>query len=264
MALRMLVVDDEPLVLTVFKSLVDAFGYEVLTLSDSREAARRIEMEKFDAIALDAFMPHLNGFELAERVRASRSNSGVPIILFTGQDPLDVMRRGFQAGITFFMSKPLSPEKLRGLLSAARGSMLRERRHYIRLPLKTLVTCFCAGKRFAARSVDVSQGGIMIECKGGIDVGQVVELEFALPGTPRPLKLMGKVTRQEPPNRGAVEFIEPVVSRQGTSPIIPLRELEQRTITAAVTYTGGDKLQAARLLGIGKTTLYRKLKGSAK
>ena len=42
--------------------------------------------------------------------------------------------------------------------------------------------------------------------------------------------------------------------------IIPLRELEKRAILEAIQELGGDKLRAARLLGIGKTTLYRKLK----
>jgi two-component system response regulator HydG len=42
--------------------------------------------------------------------------------------------------------------------------------------------------------------------------------------------------------------------------IIPLAELERRAIVSAVREAAGDKLLAARLLGIGKTTLYRKLK----
>jgi two-component system response regulator HydG len=42
--------------------------------------------------------------------------------------------------------------------------------------------------------------------------------------------------------------------------ILPLEELERRAILRALRESGGDKLAAARLLGIGKTTLYRKLK----
>ena len=42
--------------------------------------------------------------------------------------------------------------------------------------------------------------------------------------------------------------------------LLPLEELERRTILRALREAGGDKLAAARLLGIGKTTLYRKLK----
>jgi DNA-binding NtrC family response regulator len=49
----------------------------------------------------------------------------------------------------------------------------------------------------------------------------------------------------------------------GRSKIIPMAELEKQTILSAIAELNGDKLQAARLLGIGKTTLYRKLKDYA-
>ena len=48
--------------------------------------------------------------------------------------------------------------------------------------------------------------------------------------------------------------------RMGMDELVPLEELERRAIYRALRETGGDKLAAARLLGIGKTTLYRKLK----
>jgi two-component system response regulator HydG len=52
-------------------------------------------------------------------------------------------------------------------------------------------------------------------------------------------------------------------SANGHGKIIPMAELEKQTILSAITELNGDKLQAARLLGIGKTTLYRKLKDYA-
>jgi len=48
--------------------------------------------------------------------------------------------------------------------------------------------------------------------------------------------------------------------RMGMDDLVPLEELERRAIFRALRETGGDKMAAARLLGIGKTTLYRKLK----
>ncbi len=45
-----------------------------------------------------------------------------------------------------------------------------------------------------------------------------------------------------------------------TNGIVPIAELERRTILDALARVSGDKMMAARLLGIGKTTLYRKLK----
>ena len=51
--------------------------------------------------------------------------------------------------------------------------------------------------------------------------------------------------------------------RDGRPKIIPLAELQKQTILSAIAELNGDKLQAARLSGIGKTTLYRKLKDYA-
>ncbi len=46
----------------------------------------------------------------------------------------------------------------------------------------------------------------------------------------------------------------------GKTQILPMAELEKQTILSTITQLNGDKLMAARMLGIGKTTLYRKLK----
>jgi two-component system response regulator HydG len=46
----------------------------------------------------------------------------------------------------------------------------------------------------------------------------------------------------------------------GSSKIVPMSELERQTILNTIAQLNGDKLLAARMLGIGKTTLYRKLK----
>ena len=107
MQLRILAVDDEQETLNVFKSAVEPLGFEVVTIIDSREAALRISMEKFDLIALDAVMPHRDGFDLAGQVRISPSNRGVPILMFTAPDSSEAMRRGFALGVTFYLEKPL-------------------------------------------------------------------------------------------------------------------------------------------------------------
>jgi transcriptional regulator of acetoin/glycerol metabolism len=57
----------------------------------------------------------------------------------------------------------------------------------------------------------------------------------------------------------SVEAVRQGGNGQG-SKIIPVAELEKQAILSAVAELNGDKLQAVRLLGIGKTTLYRKLK----
>ena len=209
MQLRVLAVDDEPVALEVFKAVVGSLGYDVTTLSDSREAAQRVMTEKFDLIALDVLMPLLDGFELTERIRASRTNHSVPILMLTGSDSVETMRRGYAAGITFYLAKPISAAKLRGLFKAARGMMLQERRRYGRLPLRVDVECQVGNKSFRARSVDLAQGGILLEASGEMAEGDIAEVKFALPGVRQPLKLMGKVVRKVLSEGMAVEFIDP-------------------------------------------------------
>ena len=51
-----------------------------------------------------------------------------------------------------------------------------------------------------------------------------------------------------------------MVEADSSAKIIPISEVERKTILSTITQLNGDKLLAARLLGIGKTTLYRKLK----
>jgi len=83
MALKIMAVDDEPEVLKLLKALVEPMGCVVVTFEDSREAGRVVEKEKFDGIVLDAYMPHLDGFQLAERIRSSHLNNEVPIVMLT-------------------------------------------------------------------------------------------------------------------------------------------------------------------------------------
>ena len=214
MQLRVLAVDDDPDVLEVFKTVVGGLGWEVVAMTDSRAAAQRVLQEKFDLVALDLRMPNLDGFELTERVRASNSNRGIPILMFTGFDDIETMRKAFAVGVTFYMPKPLNVQKLRGLFKAARGVMLQERRRYIRLPLRQSVTCQAGGKRFTARSVDLGQGGILLETSCGLVEGDIAEVEFALPGASGSLKLMVRVVRTAPSEGVALEFIDPEPSER--------------------------------------------------
>jgi transcriptional regulator of acetoin/glycerol metabolism len=63
-------------------------------------------------------------------------------------------------------------------------------------------------------------------------------------------------------NRRPVVVADPAMAAAGTArgPVTPLAQLEKQAILETLRKLNGDKLLAARLLGIGKTTLYRKLK----
>lgn len=207
MALKIMVVDDEQDVLKVIKGLVEPLGVEVLAIADSREAAQRANNEKFDGVFLDTRMPHLDGFSLAKSVRGSRLNNTVPIVMITGASDAETMRKGFQAGVTFFLSKPINLERMAGLLRAMRWTLLREKRRYSRLPLRAPVICQFGEKRFRSESANISEGGMLLETSGGAKLEQELGLEFVIPQSSHKFQIRAKVVRKEPPDRIAVQFL---------------------------------------------------------
>lgn len=207
MSMKLLVVDDDADVLRAVKTLLESLSYEVLALTDSREALKRVERQKFDGVFIDAHMPYVDGFELVRQIRASASNSSVPIVMLTGYDDVQTMRAAFKAGITFFLGKPTSLKQLSGLLRVMNEAMLREKRSYVRLPLRTVVTCRTAKGQFTSPSVNIGEGGMLLESTGGLEAEQEIELQFSLPQAPAPVSPVAKVIRKEPPNRIAVQFV---------------------------------------------------------
>ncbi len=172
MPLRVMVVDDEPEVLALIKAMVEPLGCDVLALTDSREAARKLEIEKFDGVLLDFQMPHLDGLELTKAARASHLNGKVPIVMLTGYDNVEMIRKCFSAGVTFFLGKPFTRERVYSMMSSVRGCMLGEKRRHARLPFRAAVHCRSSESRrghFKSGSLDISEGGMLLAPSGGLE-----------------------------------------------------------------------------------------------
>lgn len=208
MAIRVMVVDDDPTTLTAVKAGLERQEAVVSAWADSREAAARLADERFDLFMIDAHMPGMDGFELTRRIRASGLNSTVPIVMLTASDDGQTMREGFKAGITFFLGKPVNFARLRGLLQTARGSALKERRRHVRIPFRTEVLYRFGERRVKAQSLNLGGSGMSFVPAGGLEEGQIVEISFQLPGDARPLFLHAKVVRMEQPEGVAVEFVD--------------------------------------------------------
>lgn len=202
-----MVVDDDPTTLMLIKAGLERLEAEVFAWSESRQAAERLAAERFDLFMVDAHMPGMDGFELTRRIRSSRLNSGVPVVMLTATDDGETMREGFKSGITFFLGKPVKFSRLRSLLEAARGSAMKEKRRHVRIPFQTAVLCRFGEQRFKAESVDLGGSGMAFQPSGGLEEGQVLEVSFELPGQGLPLYLNAKVLRHEPPDGVAVEFV---------------------------------------------------------
>jgi len=83
--LRILAVDDEPVVLEALEALLTREGHEVLRAEDGEEALRRAAAERPDIILLDLHLPGLSGFEVVNRLRHTAGLEQVPVIAFSGK-----------------------------------------------------------------------------------------------------------------------------------------------------------------------------------
>ena len=206
MSMKLMVVDDDPAALELVQALVEPLGYEVLALTDSRHAAECVNEQKFDGIFVDVQMPNLDGFELTKLIRASRSNSRVPIVMITALEDIETMRHGYKAGVTFFLTKPFDSEKLRGLLLTMRSTILREKTRYVRLPFCTTVTCRRGDEQFKLGSLNISECGMLLESSSGLESGQEVNLDFTFSPGQEHLSLRAKIVHKEQPDRIGVQF----------------------------------------------------------
>jgi DNA-binding response OmpR family regulator len=206
-ALKLMIVDNDPEVLKLIRSVVEPLGYEVLTVTDSREAAERVNRQKFDGVVLVANMPHPDGYVLTQKIRESASNNRVPIAMLTEADDSEGVWIGHRAGATFFLAKPLDEKKFRNLLKVMHGAMVREKRSYIRSPVRIPVE-WRAMNHFKGTSLNISERGILVEVAGNITVGEEVDLFLELAQARAPIEARAKVVRKEPPNRVALQFIE--------------------------------------------------------
>ena len=112
---RILVVDDNPVILRALSLALGARDYEVFTASDPSEALGFARLEKIDLILLDIFFPPdvdqngmaWNAFRMIEWMQRTGMAQGVPIIIISGAEPKELRHRCLAAGAAAFFSKPL-------------------------------------------------------------------------------------------------------------------------------------------------------------
>jgi two-component system capsular synthesis sensor histidine kinase RcsC len=115
--LKILVADDNRLVLTVVCRMLDALGCDATGTSDGLEALSRFEREDFDLVLTDLQMPHMDGWVLARRIKSLAP--GIPVIAMTGMGRKEVLDRPGKSALDRVLFKPMNLDQLGKAVAAA-------------------------------------------------------------------------------------------------------------------------------------------------
>ncbi|HEU5117408.1 MAG TPA: hybrid sensor histidine kinase/response regulator, partial [Isosphaeraceae bacterium] len=107
---RILVVDDNPGVLSLMRQFLASAGFETIAASDGPTALRAVEEQEPELAVLDVMLPGLDGYQITETLKSRSQGEFLPVMLVTA-GPLD-RERGLQVGADDFLSKPIDRVEL--------------------------------------------------------------------------------------------------------------------------------------------------------
>jgi two-component system cell cycle response regulator len=121
---RILVVDDHEDNIELLRARLEAWGYEVDTAQDGKQALEAVHASPPDLILLDVMMPTVDGNEVARRIKQNPALPFIPIIMQTALDSTESKVEGLEAGADDYITKPIEFAELKARLR----SMLRIKR----------------------------------------------------------------------------------------------------------------------------------------
>ena len=106
---HVLVVDDDPRILSMMRRILEVDGYSVVTAAEGDAALETLRREQVDLVVLDVMMPGADGFEVCRTVRRE---SPVPILMLTARDEAVDKVNGLDCGADDYVVKPFDAEEL--------------------------------------------------------------------------------------------------------------------------------------------------------
>lgn len=109
-SMKILVAEDEPMMLRLIEHKLIKDGYTVITTADGRQAMEGIDAHDPDLIITDIMMPYASGLEIISKVKSSARK--VPIIVLSAMGQENVVLDAFNLGADDYITKPFSPNEL--------------------------------------------------------------------------------------------------------------------------------------------------------
>lgn len=116
-----LIVDDAATIRSLVKFAIGKSGYKVIEATDGLEGYAAAEKEKPHLIISDLNMPNMNGLEMVKKIKEHNTLKDIPIFMLTTEASTERSNEGKVAGVTAWIVKPFTPEKLLAAIQKVLG-----------------------------------------------------------------------------------------------------------------------------------------------
>ena len=107
-----MVVDDNPDIITIVKTILEGRGYTVFSASSGPELLNMLPDHKPDLICLDIRMPEMDGLEVLTRLKGKTETATIPVILLTAKVQYEDVLGGYKLGADYYITKPFTSTQL--------------------------------------------------------------------------------------------------------------------------------------------------------
>jgi DNA-binding response OmpR family regulator len=231
----LVVVDEGPTVSDLIQAILKSVDMDAVTLTKSADAPVLLDNEKFSMLVVDLHsLPE--AFALARHARQSGFNRATPIILMSEDQSTAAVSGGFEAGVSFFLYKPVDEERLLKLLRATSGAAEPKKRRFRRVVLQSRVNLAFAERNLEAETIDISLNGMLVRAEGHFPAGSAINVSIYLSPEMQPITGSGYVMRILPGNRMAIQLnnLNPDDSGRLQEFLLPLTLSESPATTAVV------------------------------
>jgi CheY-like chemotaxis protein len=104
--IKILVVDDEQVIVTIIEKVLRKNGYKVITANDGLECIKKVDDESPDLILLDNMMPNMNGQAVLSKLKASKKTADIPVIMVTALNDQEHITGAQKGGAVEYVVKP--------------------------------------------------------------------------------------------------------------------------------------------------------------
>ena len=160
---KVLVVDDEQIILDYLKSILTKGGYEPILASSGAEALEILRQTRPDLVLLDVMMAPMDGFEVLRQIRLSYQDTELPVLMVTGDSDRASVIKAFREGANDYLNKPLDSELilsrilLQIRLCRSQADLAQSQERY-RLAAE--------GARIGLWDWDVAEEQVFVSCRG--------------------------------------------------------------------------------------------------